>query len=178
MNIPLKQHQSQQLILDPRRKCGRCTICCIVPSVKELAKPPRTPCKFLGENQCSIYDTRPPTCQGFYCAWRLGYFTEGDRPDKIDALFSFSVGTKFSDKPVLTVDSVQEETISDRAYALAMQESARQLVLVRTATTRRVIGPEAELKRVAVLAASLVAEANQEKHESDEPKTGAGPDNQ
>jgi hypothetical protein len=60
--------------LPPSRSCEGCDLCCIAPGIKELAKPPGTPCeKLCGEpgRSCSIYPDRPRVCREFFCIWRL-----------------------------------------------------------------------------------------------------------
>lgn len=68
------------------RKCGACTLCCVIPAIDELGKPVDVPCKHLTAHGCSIYEERPQVCRDFECNWKLG--TAGDqtlRPDRIGA---------------------------------------------------------------------------------------------
>jgi hypothetical protein len=63
-----------------RNECGGCTMCCKLVGVAEIDKPEGKWCPHcaLGKG-CKIYDTRPPTCEGWDCMWLLGVF--GARPD-------------------------------------------------------------------------------------------------
>lgn len=141
--------QLPQLILDPKRKCGLCTACCTVLGVPELTKAAHAPCEHQCGDGCAIYDDRLPTCKGFYCAWRLNYFTDDDRPDKTGVVFWFQLGSKFSKRPLLIVDELRVGALSEtRPHALIMQESLRQLVFIRAGNTRKLVGPPAELDRV------------------------------
>src|SRR5438876_465913 len=54
------------------RKCGRCTLCCKVPPIKELDKPHDQWCQHCDASRgCRIYADRPEVCREFYC----GYLT-------------------------------------------------------------------------------------------------------
>ncbi len=57
-----------------------CTACCLTRAVPELAKPPGQPCEHQTSSGCSIYDTRPPSCQRFSCLWRDGWGFSEDQP--------------------------------------------------------------------------------------------------
>ena len=136
--------------LDKSRKCGKCTACCTVLGVPELEKKHQTPCVYEKTDSCgcSIYDDRPATCKGFYCAWRLGLGTYDDRPDKIGVVFAYQLGTKFA-KRLLVVDEVRPKAcLEARPYAMIATEALRQLVLVRSGATRKLVGPNSELDRV------------------------------
>lgn len=52
------------------RSCAGCTLCCTIMGVKALDKPRNEHCPHcsLGVG-CTIYETRPPACGGFFCAW-------------------------------------------------------------------------------------------------------------
>lgn len=77
----------------PERSCGHCTACCTVLGVTEISKPVGTPCFMLrapGEGEghgCRSYESRPPSCKGWSCLWRLGGLTGADRPDQVGAVF-------------------------------------------------------------------------------------------
>lgn len=55
----------------PGRACGSCSLCCKLVAIKELEKPEGIWCKHCapGRGGCLIYDSRPPSCQGYYCGW-------------------------------------------------------------------------------------------------------------
>ena len=46
------------------RRCGTCSACCRWPSVAEIDKPAREPCRFLAKQgfRCTIYADRPKAC--------------------------------------------------------------------------------------------------------------------
>lgn len=71
--------------LVPNRECGACTVCCELPAILDpaLRKAPGVRCpNCLQQGGCGIYETRPETCRGHYCAWRcLAQFDESWRPD-------------------------------------------------------------------------------------------------
>ncbi len=66
------------------RKCGTCTACCTTLGIRELEKPPGTPCSKLSSVKgCSIYEDRPNSCSAWSCLWRRGGFEGADRPDRL-----------------------------------------------------------------------------------------------
>lgn len=69
------------------RKCGTCTLCCIVMEVPELDKAAGQDCKNRTDSGCSIYNDRPIPCREFNCLWKFKkIFKDKDckkRPDNI-----------------------------------------------------------------------------------------------
>lgn len=57
------------------RSCNGCTACCegwLVGEVNGKHFYPGSKCHYLGENCCTIYETRPVNpCQDFKCAWLI-----------------------------------------------------------------------------------------------------------
>ena len=75
------------------RPCGGCVLCCKVMHVPSIDKPEGQwcpHCKRTGgpTSGCSIYLDRPRECAEFNCLWRLGFFRDKDRPDKVKCVFS------------------------------------------------------------------------------------------
>ena len=73
------------------RKCGTCSACCRWPSVKEIDKPAREPCRFLAKQgfRCTIYADRPKACAEYRCTWLRGKgsaINNRDRPDTCGVL--------------------------------------------------------------------------------------------
>jgi hypothetical protein len=67
------------------RECGDCTVCCLVPAIDkpEIQKASGTLCNHCTGSGCAIYETRPPICRRFHCAWRLfDFFADEWRPDR------------------------------------------------------------------------------------------------
>ena len=60
------------MTLIPGRECGDCTVCCVVPNIDkpEIQKLSGARCRHCTGGGCAIYDSRPPVCRAFYCAWR------------------------------------------------------------------------------------------------------------
>lgn len=80
------------------RLCGPCTVCCVVPVLPKTAKPvgkkeAGVPCSKLtntcSAGGCSIYSTRPKVCREYECQWKVGWFTDEDRPDKSGLLVEY-----------------------------------------------------------------------------------------
>jgi hypothetical protein len=79
------------MTLIPGRECGECTVCCVAPNIDkpEIQKDSGARCKHCTATGCGIYETRPPVCRAFYCAWRtVDIFDESWRPDKSGVLAS------------------------------------------------------------------------------------------
>jgi len=56
--------------LVPGRSCGTCSMCCKVPSIKELNKPAGRWCVHCVRGSgCGIHPNRPRTCREFFCSW-------------------------------------------------------------------------------------------------------------
>lgn len=74
------------VVLVADRSCGSCNVCCVVPKIDEpaLQKLPGCRCpNALWNGACAIYETRPETCRGFFCGWRLlPWVDERLRPDQ------------------------------------------------------------------------------------------------
>jgi hypothetical protein len=77
------------MTLVPGRACGDCTVCCVAPNIDkpEIQKISGAACRHCAGGGCAIYETRPPVCRSFYCAWRtVDIFGEDWRPDKSGVL--------------------------------------------------------------------------------------------
>lgn len=71
------------------RDCGNCTLCCRLLNIDkpEIQKQSGALCIHCSGKGCAIYDSRPPVCRGWYCAWRtVDIFDESWRPDKSGVL--------------------------------------------------------------------------------------------
>ena len=56
----------------PGRECGKCSMCCKLLAVAELAKPANVWCKHdPGQGGCGIYQTRPGICRTYACGWLM-----------------------------------------------------------------------------------------------------------
>lgn len=57
------------------RQCGQCSLCCKLLHVIELNKPANEWCPHCKPGRpgggCTIHETRPPICRGFFCGWML-----------------------------------------------------------------------------------------------------------
>lgn len=51
--------------------CSGCTLCCLVPSIEDLLKPPFLACRHVCDTGCSIHGdkARPEACIGFRCRY-------------------------------------------------------------------------------------------------------------
>jgi hypothetical protein len=84
--------------LVPGRECNDCNVCCVDLAINEpgLRKLPGIRCQnALPDNRCAIYQTRPDTCRGFFCGWRmLKWVKPGLRPDTSGVLITLSFHDK------------------------------------------------------------------------------------
>lgn len=84
-------HQVSEQVRLPiiQRKCGDCYACCEILSIEDEAskfiKPAAQLCHLIKDGKCSVYDTKPSVCTGFFCMWavnhKAGMFNVNDRPD-------------------------------------------------------------------------------------------------
>jgi len=77
------------MTLIPGRDCGGCTVCCVFPTINkpEIQKQSGARCRHCRETGCAIYDSRPPVCRAYYCAWRtVDIFGDDWRPDRSGVL--------------------------------------------------------------------------------------------
>ena len=70
------------------RQCGSCTLCCTTMGIAEIDKPERQRCPNDSGEYCRIYESRPPSCRSFTCAWIRGVGTDDDRPDKLGVVLT------------------------------------------------------------------------------------------
>jgi hypothetical protein len=85
--------------LVPGRECGGCDVCCVHLTIDEpaLRKPFGLRCHNLlpSMNRCAIYESRPQTCRGFFCGWRmLKWVKPGLRPDISGVLITLTYHDK------------------------------------------------------------------------------------
>ena len=67
------------------RECGECRMCCITPMIDnpDMQKKSGAVCAHCVSGPCDIYQTRPPVCRDFFCAWRsMEAMGPEWRPDK------------------------------------------------------------------------------------------------
>ncbi|HVW75065.1 MAG TPA: hypothetical protein VHC39_15620, partial [Rhizomicrobium sp.] len=85
------------LALVPDRECGNCTVCCVALRVDDpgLKKPAGEPCRHLGQQGCTIYQTRYAICRSWMCGWRLQpELDDSWRPDRSGVLLIPEPNTK------------------------------------------------------------------------------------
>lgn len=75
------------------RVCGECKACCqgwLSANILGHEMKPGTPCHFITDNGCSIYESRPAVpCRTFVCGWLRpdSPFPDGFRPDQLGIIF-------------------------------------------------------------------------------------------
>ena len=107
------------MTLIPGRTCGDCALCCTLPNIDkpEIQKASGARCIHCTGTGCGIYETRPPVCRAWYCAWRtVDIFGDEWRPDKSGVLamvetegipehfdYDTGIGLMLVDNPAKTV---------------------------------------------------------------------------
>lgn len=114
------------------RSCGECTLCCKVMGVPELKKAPAQWCSSCDRGKgCTVYETRPPSCQNFRCFWLMNdNFPDEFRPDRIGALASFN---DTPDSVVLHTDPARPKALrkpETRALIEALQNTYAKVFVV------------------------------------------------
>lgn len=68
-------------------ECAECTACCTLLPIAPIGKPVNTPCPHC-DGGCSIYKTKPQTCNEFECAYiQAPSVPEALRPDICGIIF-------------------------------------------------------------------------------------------
>ncbi|MDB5775026.1 MAG: hypothetical protein JWP38_1159 [Herbaspirillum sp.] len=77
-----------------QRECGSCTACCdgwMAGTIRGHDMQPGTPCHFVRDGGCSIYDERPQSpCRNFSCGWVRpdSPFPDEFRPDRLGVIIA------------------------------------------------------------------------------------------
>lgn len=136
-------HQKPDPFTDlmPKRACGGCRACCTSFTVIDVTNR-NEHCEHECEAGCAIYESRPKQCEGFECAWTVGWGGEDDRPDK-RGWFVFSdptypqfvqlAGAGSTRKSLVRIQELRERTeLEEPRLAQAIIEfvQARAAVLV------------------------------------------------
>lgn len=108
------------------RNCGDCPVCCILPEIAALSKPPREVCTHLTGGQCARYDTRPEACRAFNCLWLRGALQSDDtalRPANLGVLLDAYVSSPSQELRIVATEvwsgAVRTETAQAVLAALA-----------------------------------------------------------
>lgn len=124
----------------PARSCGKCTMCCKLAAVPELAKPVNRWCDHCDVGRrCRIYDSRPPSCVRYSCLWESGELAEDLRPDRCKVLFERLPGKQ-------VVIALREPSRQDAWRAAAVLRAIEPLLssgdaVIVTGSPRRILLP-------------------------------------
>ena len=106
-------------------ECGACTACCTLLPIAPIGKPVNTPCPHC-DGGCSIYQTKPQTCNEFECAYiQAGNASERLRPDvcgiifykKTDRIFT---GALMPDTETTDVAMQQITSFNEQGYSVVL----------------------------------------------------------
>lgn len=95
------------------RDCGTCSACCQMGGRRSFLPHPLDkldgPCPLLDtRGGCSIYQTRPETCQQYLCGWRAGLGASDDRPDISGWIVDIT-----GDQPPFTARAIRTKVVPD-----------------------------------------------------------------
>lgn len=123
------------------RRCGECSLCCVVLRVDELAKLGGTPCPELGPpgSGCSIHASRPGICRRYRCLWLRGWFEDDDRPDRLGALLDYDPA---GGHPRLAIREARAGVFEESARLKEIAERMREQMPVRVTDSDDVLDPD------------------------------------
>ena len=130
----------------PGKSCGPCTMCCKSLEIEFFKKPAGDWCQHCNHaGGCNAYETRPPICREFECAWMMERALPAHlRPDK--------VGTILMEDP----DSDEYRAVCDPSTPLAWRNPLVMKHLIATAKTGRTVVARAGLKAWRIYASGHV----------------------
>lgn len=114
------------------RQCGPCTACCVQLGIPEIDKAAGARCKHLklGRPGCAIHASKPASCAHYACAWLQGGLAEGQRPDKLRAIFavhgssagSLLIVNLLHGHDRQTIDPIIQRVAAGRPYAVVLPD--------------------------------------------------------
>lgn len=116
------------------RECGKCSLCCKLLHVIELNKPANQWCKHCrpGYGGCTIHDTRPDICRGYFCGWMLSKnVSEEWYPLRSHMILSLG---KFNDVQcvTVTVDPNYDWMWKEQPYYAQLKQMSRRGLHVKS----------------------------------------------
>lgn len=143
------------------RHCGPCHACCFTQAVKEINKPQAILCSHVDlAKGCGIYNTRPAGCRAWNCLWRLGFFTNKDRPDLCGLVFDVTMANESACIYPGGQAMVAREFIKgafDSSYSVLERLASDKLIILVDSDMqrRKVIGPPDQLEYMEQMIAQL-----------------------
>ncbi len=67
----LTEEQFHRILENTDQECKRCGNCCKRFAIAEIGKKKGEICKYLENNNCSIYENRPEACRNFPHIWNM-----------------------------------------------------------------------------------------------------------
>ena len=123
------RHKRLRVVAQGLQPCNGCTACCEVLGVEELKKAYYLPCGHCMGQGCGIYETRPKSCQDFYCLYSEGVTT--DRPDQCGVLYFLSNGKLMGGHTTLEIfETRQDAFLTQYRKCLSMADSLTRRGLV------------------------------------------------
>ena len=110
--------------LVPGRSCENCTMCCKLLAIDVLEKPRGVWCTKCDQKRgCTIYETRPDPCRGFYCGYlRLPDLDERWKPAKAKFLINYEDG---ANRVVIHADVARPDAWRIEPYYSTIKQWAR-----------------------------------------------------
>jgi hypothetical protein len=146
LNEPL----SVAVDLVPGRSCGTCTMCCKLLAIDVLDKPRGVWCSKCDHKRgCTVYETRPEPCRGFYCGYlRLADLDDNWKPAKAKFLINYEDA---ANRIVIHVDEARPNAWRVEPYYTTIKQwaaSARRqggMVLVWAGTRATIVLPDRDV---------------------------------
>jgi hypothetical protein len=137
------------------RSCDNCTMCCKLLAVDVIAKPRAAWCPHCDQKRgCTIYETRPDSCRGFYCGYlRLPQLDERWKPAKAKFLVNYEDGAR---RIVIHADPSRPDAWRVDPYIKTIRRWASTaqreggMVLVRAGSHATVVLPSRDVELGAV----------------------------
>jgi hypothetical protein len=137
--------------LVPGRSCDNCTMCCKLLAIDVLKKPRGVWCTKCDQKRgCTIYETRPDPCRGFYCGYlRLADLDERWKPAKAKFLINFEAQ---ANRIVIHADPARPDAWRSNPYYKAIKQwaatSQRQggMVLVWAGSRATIVLPDRDIE--------------------------------
>jgi hypothetical protein len=110
--------------LVPGRDCGSCSLCCILPDIKEFDKPANQPCRHcLSGGGCDAYAQRPATCRDFFCLWRTDPSLGAEWDPRVSRMMMYAQGPQLT----VLVEPAASSNWQETPYRGELEARARRL---------------------------------------------------
>ena len=137
-----RRDQHRRVMRKKSLSCRGCTACCHVLEITEINKTVYSQCEHVCSRGCVIYEARPEECRGYSCLYLLDAMPPEFRPDRVGVILDIDTHGFLDGDACLTVREFIEGAVErDDVQQLINGLAEKQLVLVLTKDTRKLLGP-------------------------------------